>query len=29
VGIAADRILPSRAKSALVPNFLAVGRRTN
>jgi SAM-dependent methyltransferase len=28
VGIAADRVLPPRAKSALVPNFLAVGRRT-
>jgi len=28
VGIAADRVLPSRAKSALVPNFLAVGLRT-
>jgi SAM-dependent methyltransferase len=27
VGIAADRALPARAKSALVPNFLAIGRR--
>lgn len=27
VGIAADRLLPTRAKAALVPNFLAVGRR--
>jgi SAM-dependent methyltransferase len=27
VGIGVDRLLPQRAKSALVPNFLAVGRR--
>ncbi len=27
VGIAVDRFLPARAKDALIPNFLAVGRR--
>jgi SAM-dependent methyltransferase len=27
LGMAADRILPPRAKAALIPNFLAVGRR--
>ena len=27
VGMLVDRLLPSRAKAALIPNFLAVGRR--
>jgi SAM-dependent methyltransferase len=28
LGMCVDRLLPQRAKSALVPNFLAVGKRT-